>query len=142
MPRVLPFCVTALLVFSFIGCEEKSTGAKPSLMKGKLTRSGQPLQVPDVAGRVQLSFYPFRENRQELVDPNEATVNPADGTFEIRGLDGKGIPPGKYRVVVRQWIDYPSDDALKGAYALDRTPLVIDVVAGEDIIIDLPAAKK
>lgn len=142
MPRLTLSCTFALLVIGLVGCAEKSTGAKPTVMKGRLTKGGQPLQVPNVAGRVQLTFYPYRDNRKELVDPNEATVNFADGTFEIRGLDGKGIPPGKYRVVVRQWMNFPSDDALKGAYALDRTPLVIDVVAGEDILIDLPAAKK
>ena len=31
-----------------------------------------------------------------------AALNQADGTFEVPGPDGRGIPPGKYRVSVTQ----------------------------------------
>jgi hypothetical protein len=84
---------------------------------------------------VQVIFLPLEEGNR-LGDPEQAEVNP-DGTFHIRGRDGDGIRPGRYRVSVQQLDPYPNVDRLKNQFGDTNSPIVVDVTAGQNIDIDL-----
>ncbi len=86
-------------LIALAGC---TPAEKKVVVKGKLLDNGKPLHIateglPPGERGIRLSFYPVQENGT-LGDPEEATVAPQTATFELRGHDGKGIKPGKYRV--------------------------------------------
>ena len=55
---------------------------------------------------------------------------------EAVGGDGRGIPPGKYRVAIE--LNRKKKDAFKGTYDGDRSPFVFDIDANtKEIVIDL-----
>ena len=56
-----------------------------------------------------------------------------EGNFDLPG----GMPAGKYRVVVRQWEPYPQIDKLKGRFAEENSPLVVEVDGKTPLQIDL-----
>lgn len=106
--------------------------------KGKLLKGGKPLEVAQRElglGQVAIEFIP-------MPDPNAAgppsterfgTTVDAQGNFSRPG----GIPPGQYKVAVRQWDPLPNNDKLNGAFAEDKTPLVRTIDGKADIVIDL-----
>lgn len=59
-----------------------------------------------------------------------------EGTFELVGPEGKGIPPGKYRVALFLGPE-GGEDQLKGKYARENSPIEVEVVEGKDVVIDL-----
>lgn len=64
---------------------------------------------------VLVRFYRIGDDGQQSTDPEEAAVD-AEGNLEVPGAAGSGIPPGKYRIVVRQWDPYPQVDRLNGKF--------------------------
>jgi hypothetical protein len=123
--RVLLVCCLAAACAA-LGC------GRTVKVKGQLTKGGKPFTTKDRA-LVQMIFHP---DGGEAVDTYPATVN-ADGTFEVVGKEGKGIPPGKYRISVEAPDPYPDGpDLLRGKFAPDKTPIVREVGA-EELVIDL-----
>jgi hypothetical protein len=102
--------------------------------KGKLTNAGKPLEVKPMVGLLELTF--LREGGDGPVDPQVAQVAP-DGSFVVHGTGGQGIPQGKYKIVVRQWEEYPNKDVLKGAFDEKNTKVVRDVTETGEILIDV-----
>jgi len=64
----------------------------------------------------------------------------ASGAFDLIGADGKGIPPGKYRVAITL-APFGGTDALKGKFSRERSKIEIEVKPGEDVVIDLAQYK-
>jgi hypothetical protein len=61
-----------------------------------------------------------------------------DGTFQATGKDGKGLPPGKYKITVEHL--RRKKDLLGGAFAAEKTPFVYDIDARTgEIVLDLAA---
>src|SRR5439155_594625 len=75
-------------------------------------------------GMVQVIFHPLKEGAAK--DTYPAAVKP-DGTFEVGGKDGRGIPEGKYRVEVHQWDPYPKLDRLGVRFGANTSPIEINV---------------
>ena len=89
-----------------------------------------------------------------------AVYNPDDATFTVPGPDGRGIPPGKYRVTVtqkfkREAVDKKNEkvdrnkklferdtDVLNGQYTELRTLFVFDVDGKTEMTIDLDKPSK
>lgn len=79
-------------------------GHKPAtgiIVKGKVTKGGAPITVPNMeskVGTVKVELFPVyadpTDNREA-----EGTLSKADGSFEIVGA-GKGIKPGKYKLAI------------------------------------------
>jgi hypothetical protein len=62
----------------------------------------------------------------------------ADGTFTVPGSDGGGIPPGQYRItVLHSGFLGAGGDRLRGRFAADNTPLVVDIERNTILVIDL-----
>ena len=69
----------------------------------------------------------------------EMTASLADeeeGTFGLVGPEGKGIPPGKYRVVLFLGPE-GGEDQFKGKYGRENSPIEVEVEEGKDVVIDL-----
>jgi hypothetical protein len=100
---------------------------------GRLTKGGKPLEVAPVVGMVELSFYLADGSSP---DPQGAEVRP-DGTFVLKGTTGRGVQPGKYKVVV-VWNKDGMGDALNGAFSLEKTTIVREVKEPPvEIVIEL-----
>jgi hypothetical protein len=124
-----------------VGCDTPQDDSVP--VHGKLTNNGQPLVVKgrDIGlGWVELHFYRMHDDGTIDKDPADAGVEES-GEFTVRGRDGGGLPPGKYKITVRQLDPGPDNDKLSGRFNLENTPLVREVVEGEEIIIDLARPK-
>lgn len=102
--------------------------------EGTLLKDGQPLAVDKReigVGQVTLEFIPV-----DATGPAPQTYGAqadAAGKFSLPG----GIPPGKYKVAVRQWDPYPDNDRLQGAFAQEKTPLIREIDGKSPIQIEL-----
>lgn len=131
------FCVCGLaFALFFLGCGGPQDDSVP--VRGKLTNGGQPLAVKGRElglGYVELHFYRMSDDGTIDKDPADAAVEES-GEFTVRGRDGRGLPPGKYKITVRQLDPAPDNDKLGGRFNLQNTPLVREVT-DEEIVIDL-----
>ncbi len=93
-------------------------------------------------------------------DPYQAQYDPTSGTFEVPGPDGRGIPPGKYRVAVTQKLEREAFDAekakikdrartvrftrdadmLENRFGLSTSPIIVEVNGSEEVVVDLDSA--
>ena len=124
------------LSFPLAGC---SGGPKLTKVKGKITRNNQPLNARN--GSVDIVFTPVDAGL--AYDTYPANYNQQDGTYEVPGKDGKGIPPGKYRITIHIMTAPPlpaEATQINNTYGSDNSPLVREVT-GEDINIDLAKAR-
>lgn len=106
---------------------------------GRITAGGQPLHVEgreSGAGAVEIKFLRIESEGEEAAQA-AITQADADGYFEVPGADGNGIPPGKYRIVIRQWDPYPQIDKLGGKYDEENTPITREITGEEEILIDV-----
>jgi hypothetical protein len=99
--------------------------------KGKVTYRGAPIKLGP-RGVLEVSLIPEQHDERGEYTSFTAEVNYADGAFEVPGK----VPPGKYRISVQQLDPYPMNDKLKGAFHMDRSPIVREVT-GEPIEIDV-----
>jgi hypothetical protein len=129
------FLLLALSTFAIItsGCAGP-TGPVTVNCDGTLLKDGQPLEVANReigVGQVTLEFIPV-----EATGPAPQTYGAqadAAGKFSLPG----GVPPGKYKVAVRQWDPYPDNDKLQGAFAKEKTPLIREIDGKSPIQIEL-----
>src|SRR5438270_13871100 len=94
---LLVLCLPAVL---FQGC----CSSEPPRYKvtGNVLLNGKPLTVQPILGQVKVQFLAAGGDPSKLVDPNDGVYDEKTGKFTVAGLDGRGINPGKYRVVVHQ----------------------------------------
>jgi hypothetical protein len=104
--------------------------------RGRIVKGGAPYTVPEKE-YVRVTFFPVTADGKPPQNTYAAVYERSDGTFRAVGPDGKGIPPGKYRIAVEHQGPRRAD-VLKGAYDGDRSPFVFDVDAStNEIVIDL-----
>ena len=106
--------------------------------RGTVTDGGKPLHVAgrDVGiGMVVVQFYCIGEDGKVSSLAAEAQVAP-DGAFDAPGRDGRGLPPGKYLIAVRQWDPFPDVDRLRGRFDETRSKIVREI-DGREIAIDV-----
>jgi hypothetical protein len=126
----------ALPLILVAGCGE---GERVVLVKGQVTSAGQPLRVAGREiglGMVQLQFFRVEEGGRSAGNAVGAVADD-EGHFVVYGHNGKGIPPGKYRIAVRQWDPYPQVDKLGGRFTADNSSIIREVTGSEEILIDL-----
>jgi hypothetical protein len=122
--------VAALGLVVLSGCGDGRLNARGRILKG-----GAPFTVPE-EDYIRVTFFPVTENGTPPKNTYAADFNGADGTFRAAGPDGRGIPPGKYRVALEYLRG--RKDLFKGAYDGDRSPYVFDVSAGmSEMVIDV-----
>ena len=118
-------CAVGLLSLCvFSGCG----GPALQTAKGQIQVGGKNYQV---GPREQLLviFYPDGPNPNSTFP---AEVN-SDGSFQTLGMDGKGIPPGKYRVSISSPYGGGSIQIPK-EIGTPQSPIVREVVQGKDTL--------
>jgi hypothetical protein len=121
----------ALCLFALSGC-----GGDGRLnAKGRIIKGGAAFTVPE-GEYIRVTFFPVTADGKPPENTYAGTYNREDGTFRAVGPDGKGIPPGKYRIA----LEYlkKKKDLFKGAFDGDRSPIIREVAQGSgEIVIDL-----
>ncbi|MCS7021217.1 MAG: carboxypeptidase-like regulatory domain-containing protein [Gemmataceae bacterium] len=144
--RLFALCCSLGLLL-VLGCSNKSGGGvgegrtKP---RGRILENGLPIKIdtsklPPGDPGLQVTF--IKLGGVDAGTEYEAVVtDSANGAFELIGKDGKGIPPGKYRVVITL-APFGSEDMLKGRFSRERSKIEIEVKPGEDVVIDIAQYK-
>jgi hypothetical protein len=106
------------------------------VVKGKLTKAGQPLsaagmKLPPGDLGIQLIFIPEGGGQDE-----PGVVN-SDGSFAVSGAKGNGIKPGKYKVAITLGA-FGTKDELGGIFSREKTKCVREVSAtAKEFTIDV-----
>ncbi len=139
---VLGICFSLL---PMIGCSSKSQVAEGRTKpRGRILENGLPIKVdtsklPPGDPGLQVTF--IRIGSVDAGAEYEATItDAANCSFELIGTDGKGIPPGEYRVAVTL-APHGSPDLLKGQFSREKSKIQIEVKPGEDVVIDVAKYK-
>jgi hypothetical protein len=128
-----------------VGCKSKDKTAEGRTKpKGRILENGLPIRVnssklPPGDPGMQVTFVKLggADAGEEI---NAVVTDAAQGAFELIGADAKGIPPGKYRVVL-VLAPHGSDDVLKGKYSREKSKIEVEVKEGEDLVIDIAQFK-
>jgi hypothetical protein len=130
--NLVPFLVIALLA---TGCGDSSR----IKAKGIVKKGGQPYLLPEGEG-FRIFFVPLEASDGVHFESYAAMYDPHTGSFEVQGKDGKGLPPGKYRVDLQ--LMQSKEDLLGGKLLGKGSPLSLEVTGkSSDLVIDLDAAK-
>lgn len=107
--------------------------------RGRLLKNGAPY-VPPEGDIVRVMFVPMPTGKEKVTDFHAALFNPEDGTFQAAGRDGKGVPPGKYRIAIEHL--HRRADIFKGAFDAERSPIVREINSSADeVMIDFAKPK-
>lgn len=126
--------IAACLVAFVSGCG----GGTPHIqVKGALLNNNKALAAKE-SDQLTLAFFGQSQDGKDVYAP--ATYKWEDGTFVVVG-EGKGIPPGKYKISLL-WTAFEGsedDDRFRGAFSQENTPLEYTVTAdpNQEIVIDL-----
>ena len=130
--RYSPCLLIGLLV---LGCG-KSSFIKA---KGRIVKGGQPYLTQEGEG-LRIFFSPLEAPTGQQYDSFAAIYEPDNGSFQVVGKDGQGLPPGKYRVGLQ--LMKSKEDLLGGKLLGKKSPFVTEVISSQDdIVIELDTAK-
>jgi hypothetical protein len=133
-PRQIALFLLVLGLFAS-GCGDSSR----IKAKGRIVKGGQPYLAPEGEG-FRVFFVPLEVPDGKHYDSYAAEYNSEDGSFLVQGKDGKGLPPGKYRVDLQ--LMKSKEDLLNGKLMGKKSPYTIEVTnSGYDLIIDLDTAR-
>jgi hypothetical protein len=138
---VVLFPALCLGLFALSGCGGRTVSVKGNLV----VPPNVSLQETD---QVSISFQPADSKEG---GGGMAVYTPADKSFVVKSADGKGLPPGKYKIAVRI-VPYPgsADSEKRAASFADLNTkyssgeaLTYEVTndATQDIVIDLASGK-
>ena len=149
MIRTLATVAAFAGLLAAFGCSPKDDGPRV-VATGKLLDNGKPYIYeapkgkggaaipPPSAGSsgtgLQIQFTPV-----EGGDTYYAAFNGESSTFEVKGNDGKGIKPGKYKVFLTVVGGPPgTPEIFNGKFARDKSKIERDIaVDGPEIVIDI-----
>jgi len=127
--------LVALSVLFLAGCR----GDGRLNVKGRIVKGGAPYTVSE-DDTVRVTFFPVTPDGSPPKNTYIAAFDPTKGTFRAVGPDGKGVPPGKYRIAVEH--QGKRREGPKVAFDGDRSPFVFDVDSStKELLIDLDQPK-
>ena len=132
--RAFGFLILGLAFLS--GCT--SSGGKLIMAKGQLLNKQKPLKVASNMG-VSVLFIPLVDESKHH-DTYPADPLNEDAIFVVPGKNGKGIPPGKYRIAINfLMVGTPPPEIQRMNELFDRqtSGIVREVTSEELIVIDL-----
>jgi hypothetical protein len=126
--------VALLLAIALVGCGS----SKAIKAKGRLVKNGQPYIVGEKES-LRIFFAPD-DQPDASYDSYSAQYDRSDGTFQVTGKDGVGLPPGNYRISLELRLN--RDDQFKGEFYGKKSPLTCTIdSSNRDIVIDLDQKK-
>jgi hypothetical protein len=135
----------ALLCMTVAGC---GGGEKLVTVTGKVVQDGQPISIENYMEGYEcldVTFIPIDDQGNQKEDASSYSQDAQeDGSFEIRGDMGDGIPVGRYRVTVARLSDTGEgspEDIWKGKFGPENSPFVFDINGSHDVLIDLAKAE-
>jgi hypothetical protein len=99
--------------------------------RGQVLKDGTPYAVEET-DVVRVTFVPLPDDGAKVLDWHTAVFKKADGTFVAFGKDGRGVPPGKYRIAVEHLRH--KKDMLNGAFDPEKSPFVREVRSSADTL--------
>ena len=135
MQRLLTLSVVSLLaVFITTGCGKPNNLIRA---KGQVVKNGENYR-PDEDENLQVCFSPVADDFSPPRNWYAAEVDPATGAFYAAGGEKKGMPPGKYRVMIE--LKKNRKDLLGGKFDSLNSPYIFDVdPTSEEMIVDIGA---
>jgi hypothetical protein len=119
-----------LIVLLAVGCGGRSN----IKAKGWVRKGGEPYLTNKGDG-MRIIFAPL-EGTDGRYDSFAAVYQPTDGSFQVVGKDGTGLPPGKYQVSLQHL--RARQDVLKGRFVGKNSPFLLNVKrGGNDLVLDL-----
>ena len=124
-------CVVALL--AAVALAAGGCGRRYPKVQGRVLLGGRPLRAGPGESAQVIFLSTGTEHRS-----TPANCNGEDGTFTVAGVDGRGVPPGKYRVAVACY-DADERDRFNGAFGPNKSPLYCEVTDAKEqhVVIDL-----
>ena len=136
-------CLTPLIM----GCggESGETAEGRTKPQGRILNNGLPVEVdthnlPPGDPGMQVTFIKI-DSADAGAEHVAQIIDASQGTFEVIGADGKGIPTGKYRVAIVM-APVGGKDVFQGKYSRKKSPIEIDVQEGADVVIDIADHEK
>jgi hypothetical protein len=128
----------SLLPMLLIGlCTVGCGGPSMIKAKGRVVKGGAPFKLGEGEG-LRIFFVPL-EPGESGYDSYAAEFH-KDGTFQVKGKDGRGLPPGKYRVMLQLMKD--KEDLFDGRFMGRRSPFLCEVRKASDVVVvDLDQAE-
>jgi hypothetical protein len=124
----------ALVGLFLLGCTDSQIKTR-----GKVVKGGQPYLTEKGQG-FRIVFQPLEAPDGKHFDSYAAAYDPSDGTFEVQGKDGKGLPPGKYRVSIQLMKD--KEDLLGNQLMGNKSPFTCEIKSDRDeVTLDLDQAR-
>ena len=134
MMHYLRWPLGLLICCAVLGC-----GGSLVKPKGRVMKGGAPFQTAD-GEALRVILAPADGPEGAHYDSYPALYNPDNATFQVVGKDGKGLPPGKYRVGLE--LIKKKEDVFKGALMGRRSPFTCEVTnSSSEIVVDLDQAK-
>jgi hypothetical protein len=125
--RYLPLIL--LIGLCSLGCGRSSM----IQAKGRVLKGGTPFKLGEGEG-LRIFFLPL-EPTGSGYDSYAAEFH-NDGTFTVKGKDGRGLPPGKYRVTLQLMKN--KEDQFGGRFMGEKSPFVCEVnKASDEVVVDL-----
>jgi hypothetical protein len=107
-------------------------------VKGHLVKDGQPYIIDEKEG-LRIFFVPVSAP-ENTFDSFSALYDRDDGSFHVTGKDGKGMPPGEYRISLELRLN--RSDRLNGEFSSKKSPLTCKIDSSHrDVVIDLEQKK-
>ncbi|MCS6864979.1 MAG: hypothetical protein RMJ56_06800 [Gemmataceae bacterium] len=134
-----------LCLFVVVGCSNPAPVAEGRTKpRGRILDNGLPIKVdtsnlPPGDPGLQVTF--IKIGGVDAGTEYEATITDStNGSFELIGTDGKGIPPGEYRVAI-VLAPFGSNDLLKGKFSREKSKIHVEVKPNENVVIDIAKYK-
>jgi hypothetical protein len=129
LPAFLLFVVSAIVL---IGCGKSDTLLRA---KGQVVKNGD-VFIPEEDENLQVCFIPIADDGAPPRNWYAAEVDSTNGTFYASGGEKKGMPAGKYRVMVE--LKKNRKDLLKGKFDAQNSPFIFEVdEQSEPMVIDI-----
>ncbi len=130
--RILGVWVLAVLLA--LGCG----GPTFYKTKGRILRGGAPYKTNPGEG-LRIFFVPLERNGSTY-DSYPAQFSNDGGVFQVMGKDGRGLPPGKYRVDLQLMKN--KEDLFNNRLLGPKSPFQCEVTSGfTEVVLDLDQAK-
>jgi len=118
-----------------------SSGPKTYKVTGTLVNKEKPYTVA-AGGGVTLVFIPV--DAGTAVDTYPAYMDADTSKFTVEGREGKGMPPGKYRVSIQQMVPGgpPAINDMNERFSEAASPIIVEITDGKTpLVIDLAKTK-
>lgn len=151
-------CLCLLIVGLVGGCNQPTTEGHRVAVSGNLVEDGQPAQVSmegnlppgETVGRMSVTFYAIESEADKLLDADgnslgkqsySANVS-SDATFSVPGHEGKGLPPGLYRVVVTHIDPRTEKDRLANRFNEANSTLIREIPeTADEVAFEIDVSK-